>query len=77
MAYYNADLFPAWKNSLLIGGLSGMALVRVALDGETATKANHWNMGMRVRSVRVGPDGAIWLLEDSGTGKMLKLTPKG
>lgn len=77
MAYYNAGLFPAWKNSLLIGGLSGMALVRVALDGETATKADHWNMGMRVRSVRVGPDGAVWLLEDSGTGKMLKLTPKG
>jgi len=77
MVYYNADLFPAWKNSLFITGLSGMALVRVALDGENATKADHWSMGMRLRNVRVGPDGALWLLEDGPKGKMLKLTPKG
>jgi glucose/arabinose dehydrogenase len=77
MAYYNASLFPAWKNSLFIGGLSGMALARIALNGETATKADHWVMGMRIRNVRVGPDGALWLLEDGPKGKMLRLTPKG
>jgi glucose/arabinose dehydrogenase len=77
MAYYDAALFPAWKNSLFITGLSGMALARVSLDGETATKADHWKMGMRLRNVRVGPDGALWLLEDGPNGKMLKLTPKG
>jgi Glucose/sorbosone dehydrogenases len=77
MAYYNADLFPGWRNSLFVTGLSGQALARVALDGETATKADHWRMGMRLRNVRVGPDGALWLLEDSPKGRMLKLTPKG
>jgi len=77
MAYYNATLFPAWKNSLFITGLSGMALDRVALDGETASKADHWKLGMRLRNVRVGPDGALWLLEDGPNGKMLRLTPKG
>ena len=76
MAYYNADLFPAWKNSLFITGLSGQALVRVALDGEKATKADQWPMA-RLRNVRVGPDGALWLLEDGPKGRMLKLTPKG
>lgn len=77
MAYYDADLFPAWKNSLFITGLSGMALARISLDGEKATKADHWKMGMRLRNVRVGPDGALWLLQDGPNGKMLKLTPKG
>jgi glucose/arabinose dehydrogenase len=77
MTYYNADLFPAWRGSLFLSGLSGMALVRVALDGETATKADHWNMETRLRSVRVGPDGALWLLEDGADGKLLRLTPKG
>jgi glucose/arabinose dehydrogenase len=77
MAYYDAALFPAWKNSLFITGLSGMALARVSLNGETATKADHWRLGMRLRNVRVGPDGALWLLQDGPNGKMLKLTPKG
>jgi glucose/arabinose dehydrogenase len=77
MAYYDAALFPAWKNSLFITGLSGMALARVSLNGETATKADHWRLGMRLRNVRVGPDGALWLLQDGPNGKMVKLTPKG
>jgi len=77
LAYYNADLFPAWRNSLFITGLSGMALDRVALNGEAATKADHWNMGARMRAVRTGPDGALWLLEDGPKGRMLRVTPKG
>jgi len=77
LAYYDAPLFPAWRNSLFIPGLSGMALERVALDGESATKADRWEMGARIRSVRTGPDGALWLLEDGPKGRMLKLTPKG
>jgi len=76
LAYYDAPLFPAWRGSLFVPGLSGMALARVSLNGETASKADHWAMGMRIRSVRVGPDGALWLLEDSPKGKMLRLTPK-
>jgi len=76
MDYYNADLFPGWKNSLFITGLSGMAVVRVQLDGEKATKADHWNMGARMRAVRTGPDGALWLLQDGPNAKMLRLVPK-
>jgi len=76
LAYYNADLFPAWRNSLFIPGLSGMALERVALNGENASKADRWEMGARIRSVRVAPDGALWLLEDGPDARLLRLTPK-
>ena len=76
LAYYDADLFPQWRNSLFITGLSGRSLDRIALDGENATKADHWDMGERIRAVRAGPDGALWLLEDGTSGRMLKLTPK-
>lgn len=76
LAYYDAELFPQWRGSLFIPGLSGMALARVALDGEQASKADHWTMEVRIRSVRVGPDGALWLLEDGADGKMLRLTPR-
>jgi glucose/arabinose dehydrogenase len=77
LAYYNADLFPAWKNSLFITGLSGQSLDRIALDGEKATKADHWEMGARIRAVRTGPDGALWILEDGEGGRLLRLTPAG
>jgi glucose/arabinose dehydrogenase len=78
LLYYSGDLFPQWKNSLFIGGLSSQSLVRVKLDGENASKANQWDMGTRIREVEQGPDGALWLLEDGAQGsqgRLLKLTP--
>lgn len=77
LAYYDADLFQQWRNSLFITGLSGRSLDRIALDGENAAQADHWDMGERIRAVRTGPDGALWLLEDGTSGRMLRLTPKG
>lgn len=80
LLYYSGDLFPQWKDSLFIGGLSGKALVRVKVDGENASKADQWDMGARIREVEQGPDGALWLLEDGGRGsqgRLLKLTPAG
>jgi aldose sugar dehydrogenase len=76
LMFYNADLFPQWKGSMFIGGLGGKALVRVKIDGETATKADHWDMGSRIREVEQASDGSVWLLEDGPKGRMLKLTPK-
>ncbi len=76
---YSGDMFSDWKGSAFIGGLGAKALVRVKLDGETATKAEQWDMGARIREVEQGPDGAIWLLEDQragSQGRLLKLTPK-
>ncbi len=76
LLFYNGDLFPEWKGSMFIGGLSSEALIRVKINGQSATKANQWGMGTRIREVEQGPDGAVWLLEDGDGGRLLKLTPK-
>jgi glucose/arabinose dehydrogenase len=77
MAFYTGDLFPQWKNNLFIGGLSAQALIRLELDGEKVTKEERLlqDMRQRIRDVRAGPDGALWLLTDSPKGALLRLTP--
>jgi aldose sugar dehydrogenase len=77
IAFYTADLFPAWKGSLLVGALAGQMLVRLDLDGETVTKEERLleRLGERIRDVRQGPDGAIWLLTDASNGRVLRVTP--
>ena len=72
---YDGRLFPQWKGSGFIGALSGKALVRVTFDGDTARKADRWDMGQRIRWVGEGPDGAIYLLEDGNGARLLRLTP--
>ncbi len=78
LLFYTGDMFPAWKGSLLQGALSGDALIRIAIDGEQARKAEQWDLGMRIRDVAQGPDGGVWLLEDGGEsqGRLFKLTPR-
>jgi glucose/arabinose dehydrogenase len=73
---YSGDLFPKWKGDGLIGSLSGQALIHVRIRGDTATKLEQWDMGHRIRFVGQGPDGAVYLLEDGSSGRLLKLTPK-
>jgi len=77
MAFYTADLFRGWKGSLLVGALAGQMLVRLEIDGESVTKEERLlaNLGERIRDVRQGPDGAIWLLTDAGNGRVLRVTP--
>jgi glucose/arabinose dehydrogenase len=78
LIFYSGRLFPQWRGSAFIGALSGEALIRVAVNGATARKADQWDMGARIRDVAEGPDGAIYLLEDGGEGaggRLLKLIP--
>jgi glucose/arabinose dehydrogenase len=72
---YDGKLFPQWKGNGFIGALSGQALIRVTFNGESATKADQWGMGHRIRWVGQGPDGAIYLLEDEDGARLLRLTP--
>lgn len=72
---YRGDLFDGWEGDAFIGGLSGESLTRVDLQGDRATEEETWEMGERIRAVEVAPDGAIWLLEDAGSGRLLRLTP--
>jgi glucose/arabinose dehydrogenase len=78
MAFYQSDLVPAWKGSLFIGALDGKGVVRLSLDGETVTGEERLlgGLGERIRDVRVGPDGALWLATDSASGRIVKVTPE-
>ena len=77
MAFYTATLFPAWKNSLFIGGHGTRDLVRLSLDGERVTGEERLLVDLKeaIRDVRQGPDGALYLLTDGGQGRLLKLVP--
>lgn len=72
---YSGDAFPAWRGDLIMGALSGQALIRVDVSGTSATKADQWDMGARIREVEQGPDGTLWLLQDAPDGGLLHLTP--
>ena len=81
MAFYTADLFPAWKGSVFIGGHQTNDLVRLSLDGEKVVGEERLltdrTPRLRIRDVRQGPDGALYLLTDDPlAGKLLKLVPK-
>ena len=72
---YTGDLFAEWKGDALIGALSGEALIRVDLNGDTARKADQWGMGARIRAVDQGPRGEVYLLEDGPNARLLRLEP--
>lgn len=77
MAFYTGKLFPKWNGSLFTGALRGAMLVRLTLNGNTVTSEERLlqNLHERIRDVRQGPDGALWLLTDSSNGRLLRVTP--
>jgi aldose sugar dehydrogenase len=77
MAFYTGSLFPEWKGNLFVGALRGQALHRLVLDGERVVgeEVLLGDLGERIRDVRSGPDGALWLLTDSPDGRVLRLVP--
>jgi glucose/arabinose dehydrogenase len=74
---YNGDLFPQWKGNAFIGGLRTQMLVRLELDGEKVTREERMlrQLNERIRDVRTGPDGALWLVTDNSQGRILRVTP--
>jgi len=77
LIFYDGDMFPDWRGSALIGGLSSQALIQVTFDDENQAKeVARWPMGARIRNLAQAPDGAVWLVEDSVTGGLLRLTSK-
>ena len=77
MAFYQGDLFPAWRGNLFVGALAGEMLVRLTLDGDTVTGEERLLRPLRerIRDVRAGPDGALYLLTDNNAGRILRLVP--
>ena len=88
LAYYDADLFPYRNGSILAGALRGQSLERLTIRNDKVVNEEPLltEVKMRIRDVRVGPDGAVYVLTDSGGGsitdntpqasKLLKLTPQ-
>ena len=77
LIFYNGAMFPQWKGSALVSGLASKTLNRITFDGQGGAKpAERWDVGHRIRDVEVGPDGALWMLEDSKTGGLFRVTPK-
>lgn len=77
-AFYTGDRFPEWRGNLFVGALAGQALHRLVLDGEKIVGEEKLlaDLGERIRDVRAGPDGAIWLLTDNPEGRVLRLVPQ-
>jgi glucose/arabinose dehydrogenase len=82
LMFYSGSEFPQWRGDAFIGGLSSQSIVHIDFEGTNAREAERFAMGMRVRAVEQGPDGAIWILEDGrdgrgGQGRMFRLTARG
>lgn len=77
MTFYDGDRFPGWRGDLFAGALAGRHLRRVQLDGERAVAEEVLLQGRvgRVRDVKQGPDGMLWLLEDARNGSIYRLEP--
>jgi glucose/arabinose dehydrogenase len=77
MTFYTGDKFPRWRGDLFVGSLKFQLLVRLKLDGETVVQEERVLEGElgRIRDVRVGPDGYIYLLTDSSDGALVRLEP--
>ena len=74
MAFVSGSQFPQWQGSLLVGALRGQMLVRLTLDGEKVVSEERLFQGRpgRIRDVRMGPDGLVYLLTDDAQGAMLR-----
>ena len=77
MAFYTGDMFPGWKGSLINGALKYQLLSRLTLDSDKAVKEERLlqDLHERIRDVRQGPDGALYLLTDNASGRILRVVP--
>ena len=77
MAFYSGDKFPRWRGDLFVGALRDKMLVRLKLDGEKVVREERLLKGRlgRIRDVRVGPDGYVYLLTDEAAGVLARLEP--
>ena len=76
--WYTGSLFPAWRDSLFVGALEAQRLVRLAIEGDRVVGEEHLltDRGQRVRDVRQGPDGALYVVTDESDGQLWRIAPR-
>lgn len=77
LAFYTGDKFPAWKGNLFVGALKYRLVARLTLDGEKVVHEERifTELGERIRDVRQGPDGLLYILTDADDGRLIRLSP--
>ena len=77
MMFYDGEAFPDWQGNLFVGGLASTALVRLTLDGNSVAGEERLleDLGLRIRDVKQGPDGAIYVATDESNGEILRISP--
>lgn len=77
LAFLTSDRYPGWKGSVFLGALRAQALLRLELDGAKVVKEERLltTLGERIRDVRQGPDGLLYVLTDNSDGRVLRLEP--
>ncbi|MGF1602201.1 MAG: PQQ-dependent sugar dehydrogenase [Thermosynechococcaceae cyanobacterium] len=77
LAIYRGDRFPQWQGNLFAGGLVSQDIRRIEVDGQgTVREVEKIDIGQRVRDVRQGPDGLLYVLTDAPKGQLLRLEPR-
>jgi glucose/arabinose dehydrogenase len=76
--FYTGAAFPAWRGSLFVGGLASMRLVRLVVENGRVTGEEHLltDRGKRIRDVRQGPDGALYVVTDDENGELWRIAPR-
>lgn len=77
MAFYNAKTFPQWQHKVFVGALKDESVIVLNVKGNTVTEASRilQDRKQRIRDVRVGPDGYLYVLTDESDGELLKVSP--
>ncbi|MEW5559955.1 PQQ-dependent sugar dehydrogenase [Enterobacter asburiae] len=77
MAFYDADKFPQWQHKLFVGALKDQAVIVLNVDGNKVTETERilGDRKQRIRDVRIGPDGYLYVLTDESDGELLKVSP--
>lgn len=75
MIFYSGERFAAWKGDAIISGLQYRGLIRVRVQGETASALQRLPLDARIREVEQAPDGSLWVLEDGPAGRLLRVLP--
>ena len=75
MTFYTGDQFPAWRGDIFVGDMKTLGLVRLVLDGNRVTGEERLDLDARIRDVKQGNDGALYVLTDEAEGRILRIAP--